>query len=585
MKYKKDAKRKKIYVVGYPKSGNTWVVRLLSDVLNYPVCPTDVTGALEIASEINQHISENPENTYEITKLHFLPQRFFKEAKDSPIRVVYIYRDFRDIVVSSFFYWNQCSEVNLKIKSFLSLLCSGPIALLRYCRSRRRLFYYTEDLCSGRIDWFKQYTGTWSQHLKKWRDVSLKRSGLKIVFVAYEELLNETPSTVLKIIRDLHLPKPSAKRLQNAIERQSFKTLKSYFLTLPDNADVPFGKKFNLKFLRKGISGDWKIFLSRRMAKTIQAYHGEMLFELGYEVDPSWYKKVKTSVIESFFIILAQHLQSFKMKIRGFYNPLKKSARLIFDFNLSSVKNLIKFFNSYRKYRNLKGAEELKISDLYPCIYDNKKKTPFSAHYFYQGVWAFSKIKKSAVKNHIDVGSEIRWVGLLSTITKVTFIDIRPFETDLKDLTIKKGNILSMPFEDNSVFSLSCLHVAEHVGLGRYGDKLDPSGTKKACKELSRILAVNGNLYFSVPVGKQKTCFNAHRIHAPKTIIGYFKDLELVELSGITDSGEFIENIDIEILENSSYACGLFYFQKKETRDKKIMRMKYENIVTDSRND
>lgn len=84
---------------------------------------------------------------------------------------------------------------------------------------------------------------------------------------------------------------------------------------------------------------------------------------------------------------------------------------------------------------------------------------------------------------------------LLSTITKTTFIDIRPFKTDLKDLAVKKGDILNMPFEDNSIKSLSFLHVAEHIGLGRYGDKLDPEGTKKACIELSRILAPDGKLF------------------------------------------------------------------------------------------
>ena len=121
-----------------------------------------------------------------------------------------------------------------------------------------------------------------------------------------------------------------------------------------------------------------------------------------------------------------------------------------------------------------------------------------------------------------------------------------------------------MPFEDNSVGSLSCLHVAEHIGLGRYGDELDPDGTEKACRELSRILTVNGNLYFSLPVGKQKTYFNAHRVHSPGTIIDYFKDLKLVELSGVTDSGRFTENIDIDVLEKSNYACGLFWFRKEK---------------------
>lgn len=254
--------------------------------------------------------------------------------------------------------------------------------------------------------------------------------------------------------------------------------------------------------------------------------------------------------------------KNIRNRIRKHYKLVIKHLKLIIELKIQNIPKLIKFFNSYRTYKISVGAEELKISDFYPRINDDTPKTPFDAHYFYQGVWAFKKIKESRIKNHVDVGSEIGWLGLLSTITKVSVIDIRPFKTDLRDLTVKKGNILNMPFKDNSVISLSSLHVAEHVGLGRYGDKLDPIGTKKACKELSRILAVNGNLYFSVPVGKQKTCFNAHRIHNPSTIISYFKDLELVELSGVTDSGEFIENIDIELLENSRYACGLFLFKK-----------------------
>jgi len=250
------------------------------------------------------------------------------------------------------------------------------------------------------------------------------------------------------------------------------------------------------------------------------------------------------------------------MKLTDYYKLAKKHVRLIIDLKTRNIAKLTKFYNSYKKYRHLTNAEELNISDSYPCIDDNTTTTPLEAHYFYQGVWAFREIREIGVKSHVDVGSEVRWVGLLSAITKVTFIDIRPFETDLKDLIVKEGNILNMPFKDKSVNSLSCLHVAEHIGLGRYGDKLDPEGTKKACGELSRILAVNGNLYFSVPVGKEKTYFNAHRVHSPGTIIEYFKDLKLLELSGVTDSGRLIENIDIDILEKSNYACGLFWFRK-----------------------
>lgn len=250
------------------------------------------------------------------------------------------------------------------------------------------------------------------------------------------------------------------------------------------------------------------------------------------------------------------------MRLLDYCKLAANHIRLIINLKAGNIPRLIRFYDSYKKYKHLTNPEGLNIFDLRPFINDDAPTTPFDPHYFYQGVWAFRKIKESEVKNHVDVGSEVGWTGLLSCITKVTFLDIRPFRAGLKDLTVEQGDILNIPLEDNSVDSLSCLHVVEHIGLGRYGDKLDPDGTKKACKELSRILAFNGNLYFTVPVGKQKTYFNAHRVHSPQTIIDYFEHLKLVELSGVTDSGQFRENIDISVLEKSNYACGLFWFKK-----------------------
>lgn len=256
--------------------------------------------------------------------------------------------------------------------------------------------------------------------------------------------------------------------------------------------------------------------------------------------------------------------KNMKSKLKDYIRVMQNHAQLIIQIKLRNIPKLYKFLNSYMKYRSLNEREVLNVSDLYPCINDNIPTTQFDSHYFYQGVWALKNILKSGVKNHVDIGSEVKWVGLLSAITRVTFIDIRPLKTDLKELQVKKGNILDMPFEDNSVDSLSSLHVLEHIGLGRYGDELDPEGTVKACQELTRVLSIGGNLYISVPVGKEKTHFNAHRIFPPKKIIKYFKNLTLVELSGITDSRQYIENIDIKILENSKYACGLFWFKKRK---------------------
>lgn len=215
------------------------------------------------------------------------------------------------------------------------------------------------------------------------------------------------------------------------------------------------------------------------------------------------------------------------------------------------------------RYSSKNGAEKIRIIDIAPQLHDKLPTTPFLRHYFYQDIWAARNIVDTQTQWHVDVASRIDYVGFLTTITKVTFIDIRPLEADLPNFDSRAGSILAMPFDDNSVPSLSCLHVAEHIGLGRYGDPLDPNGTKNACKELARVLAKGGNLYFSLPVGKPRLCYNAHRIHSPRQILEYFSELKLVHLSGIDDNNRFIENPSLELLENSDYACGLFHFTKE----------------------
>jgi hypothetical protein len=226
------------------------------------------------------------------------------------------------------------------------------------------------------------------------------------------------------------------------------------------------------------------------------------------------------------------------------------------------IPNYLFYCRDWIKYSNSKGSEQIKIIDTYPCIHDRTTTTNFDRHYFQQDIWAFKKIYKSMVKKHVDVGSRIDFVGLLTAITNVTFVDIRPLIVNLENFESRRGNILSMPYESDSVKSLSCLHVAEHIGLGRYGDPIDPFGTIKAAKELARILSPRGNLYFSLPLGKPRLCFNSHRIHSTQQILDYFSDLELIELSGIDDNGIFSENIDTDILDSCNYGCGLFWFKK-----------------------
>lgn len=233
-----------------------------------------------------------------------------------------------------------------------------------------------------------------------------------------------------------------------------------------------------------------------------------------------------------------------------------------FKLKLKNIPKYLSFFADLRQYKRMDGAEDISARDLYPILDENTSTTAFDTHYFYQDIWAFRKVLESGVTSHVDVGSKVDYVGFLSTITQVTFIDIRPMITDLPNLDSKAGSILNMPYEDGTVTSLSCLHVAEHIGLGRYGDPIDPLGTAKACRELQRTLALRGNLYFGLPIGRPRVCFNAHRIHSTEQILEYFSGLKLVEFSFVNDKGHFLQNIDPTESRNAKYGCGLFQFTK-----------------------
>lgn len=239
--------------------------------------------------------------------------------------------------------------------------------------------------------------------------------------------------------------------------------------------------------------------------------------------------------------------------------------RVIFPIiNIIGWRKYVEYLKDFYRYKSasLKSGGIVPLLDLYPCLEDKTSTTSIDVHYFYMNIWAAKKIYTSGAKEHIDIGSQAIYVGMLSIFTEVTFVDIRPLVIDIEHYHGKNGSILNLPYRNNSVASLSCLHVAEHIGLGRYGDRIDPEGTRKACAELVRVLAPGGNLFFAVPIGRSRVCFNAHRVHTSSQISEYFGGLTLIEFSGVNDAGEFGQAITPFSLDQEEYGCGLFWFTK-----------------------
>jgi len=238
---------------------------------------------------------------------------------------------------------------------------------------------------------------------------------------------------------------------------------------------------------------------------------------------------------------------------------MKKLIKKI--INITFTPFVLQDYFKFKKYSNKRFS--VKISDFYPCIKDKIVKTKFDAHYVYHTAWAARKIREISPEKHVDVSSSLYFGGIVSAFIPIDFYDYRPAKIKLSNLKSDYADLTKLPFNDKSISSLSCMHTVEHIGLGRYGDKIDPNGDLKAISELKRVLSKDGSLLFVVPIGKPKIEFNAHRIYSYEQISEYFKDLILKEFSLVTDSGDFIEDADENLAKKQKYGCGCFWFIKK----------------------
>ena len=239
--------------------------------------------------------------------------------------------------------------------------------------------------------------------------------------------------------------------------------------------------------------------------------------------------------------------------------------------NVNKVKEYIIFSGNYRQLKKQSAGIDERFSmhwrDRYPCLDDRTSVTGFDRHYIFHPAWAARVLNQTRPEFHVDISSSLHFCTLVSAFIPMRFYDYRPVNLKLEALSSQRADLLSLPFEDNSISSISCMHVVEHVGLGRYGDPLDYNGDLKAIRELKRVLAPGGTLLFVVPIGQPKIMFNAHRIYSYDQIIGYFPDLELQEFALIPDdpAGEdLIRQATKEMADSQTYGCGCFWFQRTE---------------------
>lgn len=240
--------------------------------------------------------------------------------------------------------------------------------------------------------------------------------------------------------------------------------------------------------------------------------------------------------------------------------------------NKREINRLVQFRNEFNIFKRASEDDTrglmLDWSDRYPCLDDKTSTTGFDRHYIYHPAWAVRIIARTRPERHVDISSTLNFSAILSAFVPVSFYDYRPAPLYLDGLECGSADLLNLPFADGSIASLSCMHVLEHIGLGRYGDPLQPDGDLLAIRELIRVLAPGGDLLIVVPVGRPKIMFNAHRIYDFEKFRGYFSELELLEFSLIPDNDGpqgpqgLLASPPAEFVQQQEYGCGCYWFRK-----------------------
>lgn len=228
------------------------------------------------------------------------------------------------------------------------------------------------------------------------------------------------------------------------------------------------------------------------------------------------------------------------------------------------VGRFVEFMREMKQFKTL-ADDRFKIdwNEMYPCLTDKMQSTPFDQHYTYHPAWAARILAKTKPEFHVDFSSILYFGTMLSAFIPVKFYDYRPANINLTGWQGNFADLCHLEIADNSYTSVSCMHTVEHIGLGRYGDKLDPNGDLKAVSELQRITRSNGDILFVTPVGKPRIEFNGHRIYSFEMVIDMFDTCNLQEFSLIPDIGGLLENADPSLVAQQNYGCGCFWFKKK----------------------
>jgi hypothetical protein len=238
-----------VFLVSFPKSGNTWSRFLLANLLN-PERPATF-------SNIHRLIPD-PSGT---TKKDFerLPRpRIIKSHECFDPRypkVIYIVRDPRDVAVSQYHYHRKLMKIgdDSPIETFVNRFLAG-------------------ETCPH---------GSWGQNVASW--LSTSEGSSRFLLLRYEDMLADTDRELGKIVEFVGIS-ANPEQISRAVERSSVGRMRKLEEAETEDCTLTKGSRTDLRFVRGAGSGGWRSELPAPLVETIEAAWGPLMKHLGYEL-------------------------------------------------------------------------------------------------------------------------------------------------------------------------------------------------------------------------------------------------------------------------------------------------------------
>lgn len=249
-----------------------------------------------------------------------------------------------------------------------------------------------------------------------------------------------------------------------------------------------------------------------------------------------------------------------------------RAALLVYGFDVrrmgQSLRGIPRFLRDCMSYNRLNRGScglAMSLGQLQPHLADAYGDAgDINAEYFYQDWWVARQIYLKNPGRHLDIGSRLDgFIAHLLVFRNVEVVDVRKLAVQIPGLRCTVADARDLrQYEDGSLDSVSCLHAIEHVGLGRYGDPVDPLGSWRVAAEICRVVTPGGYVYISTPIGRERLEFNGQRVFAPQSVIKMFSKLELEVFTVIDDEGRLWEKAIPDDYVQARDACGIFVFKR-----------------------